>query len=139
MTLVPQIKQECRVINNASVDLLEVCDSVIAVLTAKQLEEWTSKFNELTKADTYVNEGWTWGSVLQVFDIDNKLFTIVSDACGEWMAEVFAEFCTDNNIAHQGVIDSLDCENMPVEDIYTGAADDDPELLALLHKVYNNS
>jgi hypothetical protein len=137
LKLTPIVNETCRVTSNTSIDLLEVCDSVIAVLSPEQLEEWTSKFNKLTKADIYVNEGWTWGSVLQVFDINNQMLTIVSDACGTWMTEEFQEFCTDNNITHQGIVDSLDCEDVPVEDIYTGEMDDHPELLELLHKVYN--
>tara|TARA_R110000850_G_scaffold104174_1_gene214481 strand:+ start:551 stop:982 length:432 start_codon:yes stop_codon:yes gene_type:complete len=117
-------------------DLMECCDSVIAVLSFDQLGEWTIAFNLLT-ADTEEFEDFSDGTVMQVFDIDDKLFTIVSDSAGEWAAEEFSEFCVSHGITHQGIVDSLDCTGVPVEDIYSGEYDDFPELLELLHKVYN--
>jgi hypothetical protein len=136
MNLVPKIKQECHSTEN-EYDLLECCDSVIAVLTSDQLAEWTIVFNLLTE-DTEEFVDFSDGTVMQVFDIDDKLFTIVSDTAGEWAAEEFREFCKLHAIIHQGVVDSLDCEDIAVEDIYTGEMDDYPELLKLLHNVYNN-
>jgi hypothetical protein len=136
MKLTPVINVEHRVHTDVSIDLLDACDSVMAILTASQLEQWTSKFNERAAAAIWINAGWTWGSVLQVFDIDDQLFTIVSDSCGTWMTEKFQEFCTDNKIAQQEVLDYLDCENVPVEDIALGEGDC-PALLEFLHKIYN--
>jgi hypothetical protein len=134
--LTPQIKQEYRS-TESDYDLLECCDSVIAVLSPDQLREWAIAFNLLT-ADTEEFEDFSDGTVMQVFVIDHKLFTIVSDTAGEWTAEEFAEFCVRHEITHQGIVDSLDCTGVPVEDIYTGESDDYPELLELLHKVYNS-
>jgi hypothetical protein len=136
LKLTPIVNETRRVTSDTSIDLLEVCDSVIAVLSPKQLEEWTIAFNLLTE-DTTEFEDFSDGTVMQVFDINDKLLTIVSDSAGEWAAEEFREFCKHHKIIHQGIVDSLDCEDVPVEDIYTGEMDDHPELLELLHKVYN--
>jgi hypothetical protein len=140
MKLTPQHKQECRVGGDDEYDLLEVCDSVMAVLTSNQLDVWSLVWSTITEVGSDEVDGaveWTDGSVFQVFDIDGKLLVIVSDSGGEWISEQFAEFCENNKIEFQRKVDSLDCEGIEVDEIYTGEMDDNPVLLELLHKVYN--
>jgi hypothetical protein len=112
--------------------VFECCDSYIAVLTQEQLDEWLSMFE--SDADPEYTD---FASATVVFNVDGKLLTIVSDSGGESASGEFSEFCEENGIACQFVIDSLDCEGVDVEDIYTGEYDNNIELLTLLHKVYN--
>jgi hypothetical protein len=138
MTLTPILIEERRFTSDTSCDLLEVCDSVIAVLTPAQLAEWIIDFGAAWPEDIInTDEATLDGSILQVFDIAGVLFVTVSDSGDEWKSAAFEEFCKDRDIACQGIVDSLDCEGISVEEIYTGECDDNSELLKLLHKVYN--
>lgn len=112
--------------------VFECCDSYIAVLTQDQVDEWLSQFE--TAADSEFTDA---ASATAVFEIDGKLLTVVSDSGSESASGVFYEFCEENGIEHQFVIDSLDCTGVDVEEIYTGEYDNNTELLELLHKVYN--
>jgi hypothetical protein len=112
--------------------LLEVCDSYIAVLTPEQVDEWLAQFEK------HVDFEFTdFGSATLVFDIGGKLLVTVSDSGGESASGEFYNFCEENNITCQFVIDSLDCTGLEVDEIYTGADKDNKRLLKLLHKVFN--
>jgi hypothetical protein len=112
--------------------VFECCDSYIAVLTQDQIDEWLSMFNYIS--DPEITD---FSSSTLVFDIDNKLLTIVSDSGGESASGVFQTFCEQRNIPCQFVIDTIDCTGVGIEEIYTGVCDNNMELLELLHKVYN--
>ena len=116
--------------------LIQCCDSYIAVLTQEQVDEWFATFEKIVSA---VDTGnfTDFGSTTLVFDIDGKLFTIVSDSGGENASGEFYQFCEDNCIDGQFVIDSVDISGIEVDDIYTGENYDSLELLTLLHKVFN--
>lgn len=112
--------------------LLEVCDSYIAVLTPEQVDEWLDQFEQ------HVDFEFTdFGSATLVFDIGGKLLVTVSDSGGESASGEFYNFCEENDITCQFVIDSLDCTGLEVDEIYTGADKDNKRLLKLLHKVFN--
>jgi hypothetical protein len=117
-------------------DILQCCDSYIAVLDQSQIDSWFKTFNEITSKDD-AQEYTEFGSTSLVFEVDGKNLVVVSDSGGEFAGGYFAEFCEENNIEYQFVIDSLDCEDIEVDEIYTGEIDDNVELLTLLHKVYN--
>ena len=59
------------------------------------------------------------------------------DSGGENASGEFYQFCEDNGIDCQFVIDSVDVSGIEVDDIYTGGNYDSLELLTLLHKVFN--
>lgn len=123
--------------NDESVDmLLECCDSYIAVLTPEQVDKWFDIFENFVSTED-VGEFTDFGSTTLVFDIDGKLFTIVSDSGGEGATGEFYQFCEDNNVEKQFVIDSVDCTGIEVDEIYTGEYDNNEELLTLLHRVFN--
>lgn len=112
--------------------IIECCDSYIAVLDNQQVMEWMNQY------ESHVNFDYTvYGSSTMVFDIDGKNLVVVSDSGGESASGAFAAFCEEHGIEHQFVIDSLDCTDVAVEDIYTGADEDNMDLLKLLHKVFN--
>lgn len=116
--------------------LIQCCDSYIAVLTQEQVDEWFDTFEKIVSA---VDAGnfTDFGSTTLVFDIDSKLFTIVSDSGGENASGEFYQFCEDNDIECQFVIDSIDCTGISIDEVYTGEMYDSVELLTLLHKVFN--
>jgi hypothetical protein len=58
----------------------------------------------------------------------------VSDSGGELASGEFSEFCDEQSIPNQFVID---CTDIAVSDIYTGCVDDNVDLLTLLHKVFD--
>jgi hypothetical protein len=75
MTLTPILIEERRFTSDTSCDLLEVCDSVIAVLTPAQLAEWIIDFGAAWPEDIInTDEATLDGSILQVFDIAGVLF-----------------------------------------------------------------
>lgn len=116
--------------------LLECCDSYIAVLTPKQVDKWFGIFEKIVSAED-AGEFTDFGSTTLVFDIDGKLFTIVSDSGGESSTGEFYQFCEDNGITYQFVIDSVNCKGVDVAEIYTGEYESNEELLNLLHQVFN--
>lgn len=67
-------------------------------------------FEEITSKDD-AQEYTDFGSTSLVFEVDGKNLVVV--------------------------IDSLDCEDIEVDEIYTGEIDNNVELLTLLHQVYN--
>lgn len=115
---------------------MDSCDSFIAVLTKEQLDNWLALFDKVVSQDD-MGEYVEFGSRTMVFDIDGKLFTVVSDSGGEGSTGYFCSFCEENEIERQFVIDSVNCEGIAVDEIYTGGYDDNLDLLTLLHKVYN--
>ncbi len=115
---------------------MDSCDSFIAVLTKEQLDNWLAIFDKVVSQDD-MGEYVEFGSRTMVFDIDGKLFTVVSDSGGEGSTGYFCAFCDENEIEHQFVIDSVNCEGIAVDEIYTGEYDNNLDLLTLLHKVYN--
>lgn len=138
MKLLP-VKEKTVLFNNNDENLetlIQCCDSYIAVLTQEQIDEWFDTFEKIVSA---VDAGnfTEYGSTTLVFDIDGKLFTIVSDSGGENASGEFYQFCEDNGIDCQFVIDSVDVSGIEVDDIYTGGNYDSLELLTLLHKVFN--
>lgn len=116
--------------------VIECCDSYIAVLTQDQIDKWFTIFEEVTTAEDAA-EFTDFGSTTLVFDIDGQLLTIVSDSGGENASGEFYQFCEDNGIEYQFVIDGIDCSDCEIDEIYTGVYDDNQALLALLHKVFN--
>lgn len=116
--------------------LIQCCDSYVAVLTPEQVDEWFDIFEKVVSAED-AGEFTDFGSTTLVFDIDGKLFTIVSDSGGESSTGEFYQFCEDNSIVYQFVIDSVDCTGIAVDEIYTGECEDNLELLTLLHQVFN--
>jgi hypothetical protein len=114
----------------------ECCDSVIAVLNDAQIKQWLNQFDEI--ASDPESKEFAEACITQVFDIDNKLLTIVSDSGGEISTAIFRDFCNENGVDCQFVIDSFDCTYTDApEDIYTGEMDNNIELLTLLHKIFN--
>lgn len=119
-------------------DPFDCCDSVVAALSGEQLQTWLDIFEEKIQNEEAA-EYCDFGTRTAVFDIDGQTFVAVSDSGGEWMTAEFQEFCETNNIPSQFVIDSLDCSDVDVDDIYTGCMEEDEnkDLLRLLHKIYN--
>jgi len=121
--------------DNDIVDFGVCCDSVIAVLTDDEVEQWFD-IQENILHDGYDDYDLYWtGSFL--FIIDGKNFMVVSDAGEQYSVAKFHDFCENGNIQFQYVIDGLECEGIEVHQIYTGECEDNLELLSLLHKVYN--
>lgn len=117
--------------------VFQCCDSVIAVLTQDQIDEWLVLFDEIATAEDAA-EYCSYGTTTQVFDIDGALLVTVSDSGGELAAGEFQVWCEENGIEFQPVIDGLYCTGDSVEDIYTGTGgDDNMELLTLLHRIFN--
>lgn len=118
-------------------DLYMCCDSVVAVLTQEQIEEWLPLFKDIVDDDSAPSFCAYHSSTL-VFDIDGSLLVVVSDAGGELASSEFTTFCEERSIESQFIIDSLDCTDVEVEDIYTGmVGPDNLYLLGLVHKLYN--
>jgi len=116
--------------------LLECCDSVVAVMNDEQLNEWVKQFESICM-EPDVDEYCESGTITNVFDVDNKKLVVVSDSGGELATAEFEEFCNDRKIPAQFIIDSLDCTDCEVDEIYTGCIDDNQELLEMVHKLYN--
>ena len=117
-------------------DLLNLCDSVIAVINNEnQLAEWLAEFEALS--DDEEAPEFCYGMSTLVFDIDGDKFVMVSDSGGEFSHGEFAIFCEENGIESQFVVDTPVCDGITVDEIYTGQMDDNRALLELLHKVYN--
>jgi hypothetical protein len=133
------VKEKTVFFNNSDETLetlIQCCDSYVAVLTPDQVEEWFGTFDKIVSAVDA--ENFTdFGSTTLVFDIGGKLFTIVSDSGGENASGEFYQFCEDNNIECQFVIDSFDCTGISIDEIYTGEYNYSLELLTMLHKVFN--
>lgn len=117
-------------------DLLECCDSAVAVLTEAQVAEWLKLFDDIG-TDPEAADFCDFGTVTAVFDIDGEYLVVVADSGGELAAGEFEVWCEENNIPCQPIVDSLDCTDVDVEDIYTGAMDDNLDLLKLVHRLYN--
>lgn len=135
MKLTPAIQKVINHNDNTVLSFEEVtecCDSYVAVLKPSQVDKWLSQFDSAADPDFTDFASGTF-----VFEVDDKLLTIVSDSGGESATGAFCEFCVDHNIPYQFVIDGLDCEGIGVEDIYTGEYENNMELLELLHKIYN--
>jgi hypothetical protein len=114
--------------------IFQVCDSAIAVLTPDLLKEWLMEFKTIVEN---IQEIDVYATMTRAFDIEGQILVTVSDNGGELLVPDFEEFCEKRDIPCQPIIDSLDCTDVPVEDIYTGSYDDNVDLLTLLHKVYN--
>lgn len=117
-------------------DLLECCDSVIAVLTQEQLTRWLDSFKTIG-TDPEASDFCDSGTTTVVFDIDGEILVIVADSGGELASGMFEVWCEENDIECQAIVDSPDCTDVDVEDIYTGAYEDNQKLLGMLHRVYN--
>lgn len=117
--------------------VFDSCDSAVAVLTDDQLNVWFAQFKDLAEAEEETGEYNAYGTRTLVFSIDGEQLVVVSDSGGEIAAGEFELFCEENGITCQTIIDSLDCTDVPVEDIYTGTMDEDAHLLSLVHKLYN--
>ena len=117
-------------------DILQCCDSYIAVLTKEQLDEWVAHFKKVVTSDTYMNS-YMYGSCTLAFQVGDDILVTVSDAGGEYLYDVFREYCEANDIDCQFVIDSLDCDGIDLDEIYTGEIDNNDTLLKLLHQIYN--
>ena len=119
-------------------DFIEVSDSVIAVLTQEEIDIWRPLFRQIAQ-DIATNDqsGSFEGAAFAVFPVAGQLLAVASDHGDESATEPFMGFCQSRGIACQFVIDSIDCSDIDPEDIYTGEAEDNLDLLRLLHKVYN--
>lgn len=84
-------------------------------------------FDEITSKDD-AQEYTDFGSTSLVFEVDGKNLVVASDSGGEFAGGYFAEFCEENGIEFQFVIDSLDCEGIEVDEIYTDEIDNNVEL-----------
>lgn len=117
-------------------DIFECCDSVVAVLTDDLIDEWMLEFKSIVDDDDAADY-CAGGSTTQVFDIDGENLVVVADSGGELASGDFQVFCEDHEIPYQFIIDSLDCTDIPVDEIHTGMVDDNVELLKMVHKLYN--
>ena len=117
-------------------DVIECCDSYMAVLTQEQIDKWFEEFEQIS-ASKEAAEYTEFGTTTMVFEVDGKNLVVVSDSGGEYASGEFLDFCNHHQIDCQFAIDSLDCEGVDIDDIYTGSSDDNQELLTLIHKVYN--
>lgn len=122
--------------NESADSISECCDSVIAVLSKDQIDKWLIKFDEIGLASDAI-QFCDIGTITSVYNVDEKLLVVVSDAGGELASGEFSIFCDENNIVSQFIVDSIDCTGTPVDEIYTGDDSNNLELLTLLHKVYN--
>lgn len=119
-----------------TINILECCDSSVAVLSLEQVSNWIHEFKKIATAED-AGDYCAYGSSTLVFDIDGQLLVVVSDSGGELAGGLFMEFCRDLEIPCQFIIDSLECTGVEIEDIYTGEMEDNIELLTLVHKIYN--
>lgn len=113
----------------------QCCDSVVAVLTPTQIMEWLEVFNKSVQdpeADQFSD-----GTTTQIFDIDGVSLVVVADTGGEFATGEFQLFCEDRDIPSQFIIDSLECEGIAPDEIYTGEYDNNLYLLSLVHRIYN--
>jgi hypothetical protein len=118
-------------------DFYEISDNTVAVLSDGQIDEWMIVFDGIIYDPDLddCDEGY---AVTEVFDIDGEKLVIVADSGMVTGAnDKFEMFCNQRDIPCQPIVDSLDCTDVDVEDIYTGAMDDNPDLLALVHRLYN--
>lgn len=116
--------------------VFEVCDSTIAVLNPAQEQAWLVRFAELANADD-AQDYCEFGTMTAIFDTNGTRLTVVSDSGGELAAGEFEQFCDENGVAWQAIVDGLDCTGLDASEIYTGQSIDDPALLALVHQIYN--
>jgi len=118
-------------------DIFECCDSVVAVLADDQIEPWFAIYNQLaTGLDAH--QYCDYASTTQVFQIDGNNFVVVADSGGELTVGEFELFCQENDVPYQAIVDSIDCQDMEnMDDFYTGQCDDNSQLLALVHRLYN--
>ena len=116
-------------------DILECCDSTMAILSKDQIDEWMSRFDSIIEDD---DVDYADGTATMVFDIDGQYLVVVSDSGGEFASGDFYEFCENLHIDAQTVVDSIDCTDISVDEIYTGQMEDNEEILSLLHKVFNS-
>lgn len=117
-------------------NILECCDSYIAVLNQEQIDMWFNKFEEISASED-AQEYTDFGTTSLVFEVDDKNLVVVSDSGGEYSSGYFAEFCESHNIDCQFIIDSLECEGIDLDEIYTGDIEENKNILKLLHKIYN--
>lgn len=116
--------------------IIECCDSVCAVLSEADLEEWLVKFNEIINDEDAGNYCDFWSATM-VFMIEGKRLVCVIDSGGELASGEFSLFCDNRKIPNQFVIDSLDFTEVPVDDMYTGQMTDNPGLMRLIHQITN--
>lgn len=122
---------------NASPDkLIECCDSVVAVLTDDQIADWLTEF----RAETVVFDTKEWFdeyASTMIFEINGEKLVVVVDGGMVGMADCFHAFCVEENITCQGIVDSLDFEDVEVDDMYTGYDEDNQHLLTLVNAITN--
>jgi len=117
-------------------DIIECCDSYAAVLTAHQIKDWMEEFDRICNDETS-KDYCDFGTATAIFQIDDKNLVIVSDSGGELSSDEFYTFCENNKIDCQFIIDSFDCNDIEVDEIYTGECEDNMEILTLVHKIFN--
>lgn len=112
------------------------CDSAAAVLTDAQIAEWMAEFRALV-ADPDTAEQCDFHTATLVFDIDGQKLVLATESGGPAAADAFQAFCNDRGIPCQFIVDNPLFEDDHVENMYTGAGEDYPEILELVHKLTN--
>lgn len=112
------------------------CDSAAAILTDAQVAAWMAEFRALV-ADPETAEQCDFHTATLVFDIDGHKLVLATESGGPAAADVFQAFCDEHGIPCQFIVDNPLFEDVDVENMYTGAGEDHPEILALVHKLTN--
>jgi len=116
--------------------IIECCDSAVAVLTKEDLKDWLEIYNVLSNEEDAAQfcEGHT---ATMTFMIEEKLLVCVIDSGGEISSGEFVLFCQARNITVQTIVDSLNFNGCAIDEMYTGQMDNDPELMRLIHQITN--
>jgi hypothetical protein len=118
-------------------ELYDISDNTVAVLSDGQINEWMIVFDGIIYDPEFDDCDYGY-AVTEVFEIDGEKLVVVADSGMVTGAnDAFEMFCNQRNIPCQPIVDSLDCTDVDVEDIYTGAMNDNLDLLKLVHRLYN--
>jgi hypothetical protein len=117
-------------------ELIECCDSMVAVLTDAEIINWVIEFRAAA-ADLNTTEWYGDYASTMIFEISGEKLVVVVDGGMVGLADAFEAFCLNSNITCLGFVDSLDFADVDVDDMYTGYVEDDRHLLTLVNAITN--
>ena len=116
--------------------IIECCDSAVAVLDENLLAEWLEIFAGISNMEDAA-EYCDFCTATMTFMIEGKLLVCVIDSGGELCSGDFAAFCEERGIPVQTIVDTLVFEGCSIDEMYTGQMEDNPELMRLVHQITN--
>lgn len=116
--------------------IIECCDSAVAVLVNEDLKDWLEIFEKLSN-DEEAADFCEFFTATMTFMIEEKTLVCVIDSGGEISSGEFVLFCQDRNIPVQPIVDTLDFNGCSIDEMYSGQMDDDPELMRLIQQITN--